>query len=305
MQVAQLNQLIRRASFCVIVGVVMMFTGGGLARQSPGLLLLGGAACLGGWALVVWGCVDYMRWKGYSGWFGLFGYLLLPGLIILVCFPNLRKRMLQGQQSEVTPQIGAVLEEDQRAGYRFLLALVPLGVLFGLLACFLLRARSNIDAAEWKLVAPPGIGFQALMPGTARLQQQTQETPAGKVELYKFTVTPKGQKGSFMIVTLRFSEEVARQIGGPEKLLELGRKDVLASSQGMVRSEKQIVLGGSPGLELEVLPPKGAVIKAQIYATRNQIYEVSVYVSQIRLASEDVQKFFDSFKLSSGPTGVP
>jgi hypothetical protein len=289
------------ANLGVGCGILLMFLGGAVAQGTEGGLLVGLLISFGGFAWEIWGCVNYMRWKGYSGWFGLFGYLLLPGLIILVCFPNRRKQMLQKHGAEHISEMEVLSEEDRRSGYRFLLTLVPLGVLFIVLCGFLFSSRSNIDSAEWKEVAPPGIGFQALMPGTHRLEQRTQETPAGKVELHKFTVEPKGKKELFMIVSVRFPNDVSRELGGTANLLELGRKDVLSASQGQLKSEKQIVLSGWPGLELEVLPPKGAIIKARIYATKNQIYQVSVHVPKIRLTSEDVQKFFDSFKLSAEP----
>jgi hypothetical protein len=301
----QSGQFKTRASVGVGVGIVTMFMGSGVAQQGPDFLLLGVAVSLGGWALLIWGCVNYMRWKGYSGWFGLFGYLLLPGLIILVCFPNRRKRMLQKLSSEHIAETGVHSEEDRRSGYRFLLTLAPLGVFFIVLSGLLFSSRSNIDAAEWMEVAPPGIGFQALMPGTPRLEQKTQESPAGNVELNKFTVEPKGKKELFMIVSIRFPEGLARELGGKAKLLELGRTDLLSASQGQLKSERQLSLSGCPGLELEVLPPKGAIIRARIYATKNQVYQVFVHVPEVRLASEDVQKFFDSFKVSAEPGAAP
>jgi hypothetical protein len=64
-------------------------------------------------------------------------------------------------------------------------------------------------------------------------------------------------------------------------------------------------LGSVPGLELEVLPPKGAIIKARIYAIKNQIYQVTVHVPKIRLGSKDVQKFLGSFRLSAEQDAAP
>jgi hypothetical protein len=301
----QSNRFKTTASVGVGGGIITMFLGGGLAQQGLDWLLVGSEVSLGGWALLIWGCVNYMRWKGYSGWFGLFGYLFLPGLIILACFPNRRGRIPQTHGSEHAAKVGAYSMEDQGSGYRFLLTLVPLVVLFVGFRGFLASVESNIEATEWKEVAHPLISFQALMPGTPRLEDKTQETPAGKVEVYKFTVEPKGKRELFMIVAVRFPEAVAEELGGKEKLLELGRQDLLTASQGQLQSERPIVLGSVPGLELEVLPPKGAIIKARIYATRNQVIQVTVHVPKIRLASEDVQKYFDSFRLSAEPGAAP
>jgi hypothetical protein len=240
--------------------------------------------------------MNYMAWKGYSPWFGLFGYLLLPGLIILVCFPNKRKPRRNYGPDEIA-EVEPVLEERRTPWYLVLPALGPLALFFVVLGGvgFL---HSRIDPGEWQQLSPPGVGFQALMPGTPREEQRMQETPAGRVELRNFTVQPKNKKELFMIVSIHFPEGVGDQLGGPEKLLELGRRDLVTASGGQLKSEKRITQNGSPGLEFEVLPPKGAIIKARVFATRSQVYQLSAHVPQVRGASEDVQKFLDSFQLA-------
>jgi hypothetical protein len=168
-------------------------------------------------------------------------------------------------------------------------------------AVWISRFTSGIDAAEWKEVISKEDGFQALMPGTPRLEQQTQESPAGNMEMHKFSVQPKDKKELFMVVSFRFSGVVSRNLGGKEKLLELGRQDILKASQGQIKSEKRIDLNGCPGLEIEVLPLKGAIVKARIFATENRLFEVCVHVPQFRLESQDIQKFLDSFQLMAEP----
>jgi len=178
-------------------------------------------------------------------------------------------------------------------------------ILYFVFGFFAILGTAQIDDVEWEQVAPPGIGFQALMPGTPQLEQQTKQTPAGKVELNKFTVKPKGRKDLFMIVSMQFPETVGRELGGTEGLLKLGRQDALSAAQGQIQSERQIVFSGSRALELELLSPKGAIIKARIYATKNQLYQVSVYTSKIQLTSGPIDKFFDSFKLSPESGAAP
>ncbi len=279
-------------------GIIAMVIGSTTVARGPESFLFGVAAWLVGWALMIWGCVNYARWKGYSGWFGLIGYLLLPGLIFLVCFPNRRKQMTPGRDSELSTTPDALADQDRKSGYAYLLTLLPLALLTVAIGGFVSSTRSDIAPGEWNVVAPPSAGFEALMPGTPEIEKNTQETPAGKVELQKFAAKPRGKKELFMIVAIRFPDEMSAQLGGAEKLLELGRQDVLAACQGQMQSEKRIDLGGVPGLELEVLPARGAIVRSRVFATQSRLYQVSVHVPKIRLASADVQKFLDAFHVS-------
>jgi hypothetical protein len=287
------------ANVGIIAGIVLMFLAGSMAQNEEGPFPIAWIVSLGGFALEIWGCVNYMRWKGYSGWFGFFGYLFLLGLVILVCFPNRRKRILQRNDSG---EIETLSKRDHQRGSRFLLALAPV-VIFSIFFCVLIFfAGSNIKAAQWEGFAPEGMGFQVLMPGTPQFEQNTQETPVGTVEIRKFTAWPKGKGKSefFMVVLAQFPENVGRQLGGTQKLLEAGRNDVLTSCKGRVRNQSNIFLNGWPGLELEVLTD-GSIVTARIFALKGQIYEVWAWVPRVRSKSDDVQRFLDSFKLLEQP----
>jgi hypothetical protein len=302
---ARSNQFRARADFCLLVGGVLVCMGIGFSQLGPDFWFLGTAVQMGGSSLFLWGCVNFARWKGYSGWYGFCGQFLLLGLLILICMPNRRKRLFQDQPPEPNAAAKKLSAEDQRPGYRYLVMLLPQVVFTVGLAGFLLLfrsmdVRSDIDGAEWKEVAPQNLGFRALMPGTPSLTQNTQEKPAGKIEWHKFTVTPKGKNELFMIISSRFPESVGRKLG-VEKLLEIGRQDILSATQGKLESERRIDLSGRPGLELEVLPPNGVIMKARIYARKNQVCQVVVHVPMIRLPSKDVEKFFDSFELLAEP----
>jgi hypothetical protein len=39
----------------------------------------------------IWGCMQYAKGKGHSGWFGLFGLLSLLGLLVLFFLPDRHK----------------------------------------------------------------------------------------------------------------------------------------------------------------------------------------------------------------------
>ncbi len=285
-------------------GIILMFLGSAIIQrssESPVAMLAGLLLAFAGWSWEIWGCVSYMRWKGYSGWLGVLAYLLLPGLIVLACIPNKRKRLLRFDGPGCLADLKALSVQDSMFGYRFLLLLLPAVLLCILFCGIILFFISIFSITEWTPVAPPEIGYKALMPGTPQLVEKTEETPAGKIQLHKFISTPKSNQEVYIISSIRFPAGIGRELGGPEKLLAIGKDDVLQASNGQLKSERRIELNGRPGLELEVLPPQGAIIKARIYSLDNQIFQLSVHVPKIRVTSEDVQKFFDSFELVVEP----
>lgn len=282
-------------------GVLTMFLGSGIAQQGPGSIMPGFIVTLAGWGAVIWGSVNYMRWKGHSGWFALFAYLLLPGLVVLACFSNRRKRLLQEEGPEQIAARETMAAADRKSGLRYLLTLAPLGLMVFTSS----SVQSEISASEWQDFSPPEIGFRVLMPGTPRLEQKTEKAPAGDVILSKFLVEPKGKKELFMIVRIGFPEAVARQIGDQEKLLQIAKEDLVAACQGRIQSEKPINLGGILGLELEILPAQGAIVKSRVFATANEIYQVTAHVPIIRVTSQDVDKYLNSFRLPSKEAVAP
>ncbi len=289
------------ANVSIFLAVVAFLIGTGLPQRRPDLIWAALTCSICGWALWVWGSVNYVRWKGRSGWLGFIGYFLLPGLIGLVFLQNRRQR-LREQGSGASDELAALSSDDQKPGYRYLVLLAPFPILLLGVAALEYTTRRSIDPADWKRVAAAGVGFQALMPGIAEVQHKTQETPAGVVEVHKFSVRPTDKNELFMIVSTRIPDTTDSEPGRAARLLELGRDDVIKACQGQLQSEKPIKAQGCQGLEIEALPAKGGIVAARIYATKNQVFELCVHSAKNRLKSDDARKFFDSFKLSEEPS---
>ncbi|MGI0134172.1 MAG: hypothetical protein ACREBW_04360 [Candidatus Micrarchaeaceae archaeon] len=53
--------------------------------------VLGAVIILVGFVMFIWGCVQYAKGKGHSGWFGLLGLVSIFGLLVLVFLPDRHK----------------------------------------------------------------------------------------------------------------------------------------------------------------------------------------------------------------------
>ena len=69
----------------IALGLIGIFGGG---RLLPAGEVVQSVVVLTGSVVFIWGCVDFMRSKGYSGWWGALGLIPYLGLIILVLMPN-------------------------------------------------------------------------------------------------------------------------------------------------------------------------------------------------------------------------
>ena len=154
------------------------------------------------------------------------------------------------------------------------------------------------EGFEWQPLSRPDLGFQAKMPATPRAVQDTQDAGRGLVVRNKFIAEPMGKNEVYFIASVRFlSMKNTKLVADTEKLVELGEKDLIMTCKGKIQSEKWLSSDHS-GSEMVILPENGSVVKARIYARGNQVFELFAQVPKSRLASDDVRKFFDSFKLS-------
>lgn len=79
----------RKTNIGVGLGILAELLGRTMAESGMhglGLLVLLAGACL-----FIWGCAQYARAKGHSGWFGAFGLLSLIGLLVLFFLPDRHK----------------------------------------------------------------------------------------------------------------------------------------------------------------------------------------------------------------------
>ena len=82
----------RRTNIGVGLGLILQMIGRGLSESGGSLqAILGLLMILVGGFFFIWGCTQYAKAKGRSGWFGALGLLSLIGLIILVFLSDQNK----------------------------------------------------------------------------------------------------------------------------------------------------------------------------------------------------------------------
>jgi len=278
----------------IFVGIGGMFFGSKVMKLGPEFAIISTLIVTGSLAMLVWGSVNYARMKGYSGWWGLLGYLLLLGQLVLFCLPNRRNRLALEGEPETNASRALLRSNDAKPGFDYLLGLTPTVAMLAFSSYLL--SPETIPSGNWRSVAAPELGFRATMPGEFKTQNQTEETPVGPIQIRKFFAKPRHGE-LYMIVVIHSPPEVVQKMGGLPDLLEAGRQNVLQKGKGKVKSERPIELAGCRGLELEIIPTDGAIVKSQVFAQETTVYEITLYSSKIRMISTDVQKFFDSFEL--------
>jgi len=87
-----LSQYKRNTNIGVGLGILVFPIGKWLMySQTPIVVLLGLLVWLAGVSLLVWGCGQYAKGKGYSPYWGLLGVLYIIGFVVLFFFPNRNK----------------------------------------------------------------------------------------------------------------------------------------------------------------------------------------------------------------------
>lgn len=81
-----LTEFKHKASIGVGAGLLLIIVGRVILKFGESMAIVGAVALLAGSVLFIWGCCQYAKAKGYSGWWGLLGFLSVIGLLILFFF---------------------------------------------------------------------------------------------------------------------------------------------------------------------------------------------------------------------------
>ena len=163
--------------------------------------------------------------------------------------------------------------------------------------------------AGWIEYTPDDIGFTARLPQQPDVQSQTVPTEAGDLEIVMYVVE---QSASALLVShnglpAQLSELVAA--GDTETItamLDGGRDGAMGNVSGVVQDEQEITIDGNSGRDIVFTvdgsaSPTGSAIdgRARIIVTPDRLWQILVLGAQGEMDSEQVNAFFDSFKIAA------
>jgi len=144
------------------------------------------------------------------------------------------------------------------------------------------------DASGWITLAPEGAGFSVLFPGKANetVDKKTSFT------LHSFNLTV----GRATYIA-SYSDYLPGKLD-PATALTANRDKFNKSLQATLISNREITIDGHTGIEFTSETP-AANVKSQLFLIGNRMYQAVAFVFRDVDETRNVNRFFDSFKLTT------
>jgi hypothetical protein len=294
------------AGMGVVGGIVLTLMGTGLSRQGHELLPFGLAVSLGGWGLMIWGAASYMKWKGYSGWFGLFGLLLLPGLIIVACLPNKMKGTGDPSADDTKNTRPVVVV----AVVAFVLLMVlPMAAFLAVPILFPHTQRND----HWTTVSTNPPKFVVEMPGAPKRQVVSRQDPDSGVTVTAYSYESYDGIAAYSATFRPLPPDASISLDETAvvKTLDAILDEFISRVNGQLLYRKTISLGKDVGREqaVEYNPhatnragePITAKVVARVYLVRDSVLLLTFILDKNDKDPSETDsrmtRFFDSLEL--------
>ena len=153
-------------------------------------------------------------------------------------------------------------------------------------------------ASDWDLLSRPEAGFAIeVPPGTLREEVQSIETEVGQIQVHTIGIGRETR-----VYAVRYNDFPPVFQGLPaETLLEATMQGLAANVSQRLEADRNISLGGHPGLDLYYEGLDGRVYKHRVYLVNQRVYQTLVVTSQDDLTNflVEADRFLNSFNLTA------
>jgi hypothetical protein len=167
-----------------------------------------------------------------------------------------------------------------------------------LLALSLIIFASSITQAstqivQWARLSSPEGRFSILMPGRPLRDEQSKDTPNGKVVMRFFTARSEG--GVFIVAYADYN------ISDAKAELDANRDSFLKGMKATLISESDIKLEGNPGREIKATREQLS-IRSRIYLVGKRYYQAIAITPATLPGDVEADRFLSSFELTTAAT---
>jgi len=149
------------------------------------------------------------------------------------------------------------------------------------------------QSSGWIAFAPKDGGFSVMLPGKPIEKSLQAATAAGPITVPAYQLA-SGEFG--YMITYRDYPNTPEEVQARDKLLQMAAEKAVTVAGGKVFSSEAISLGDYPGREVKAEIP-GSILQTRSYFVKPRLYILMIFMPPDKTASENVSKFFDSFKV--------
>jgi hypothetical protein len=132
------------------------------------------------------------------------------------------------------------------------------------------------------------------MPGKPKAQNQTLDTPVGKVPMVMY-MSGSGSAGC-AVAFADYPQQIINSTD-PQKLLEGAKNGAINNVGGKLVSETKVSFNGLPAKDVVIEIPGKAFITARFILAGPRFYELMFIAPKDKGHEEDIAKFFNSFAI--------
>jgi hypothetical protein len=136
--------------------------------------------------------------------------------------------------------------------------------------------------------------FTVLLPGEPKREDQSADTPVGKVEMFMFTAGTS--KIGCAISYTDYPEQMVNSTD-PQKVLDGARNGAVSNVQGQLVSESKVNFYGLPARDVVIEIPNKAFITTRLILASPRFYQLMFIAPTDKGHEQDISKFFDSFEI--------